>query len=152
MNTTTIARIHAKAVLPALLVANIAEGSMADRPAPPVVAGQFSDQDGVRPAAVEETATRQTRAYTEPATEWTKAMARRFRELTRKEAQGMIAPEELAELERLTRDRRDLEYPRPADEVLWEINQRQVTANLVNALKEYVQFHQTPSRARASAR
>lgn len=149
---TTIARIHANAVLPALLVANMAEGSVTEKPAATMVVGQFSDQDGVRPAAVEETETRQTRAYTEAATEWTKAMARRFRELTRKEALSIIAPEELQELERLTRDRRNLEYPRPADEVLWEINQRQVTANLVQALKEYVQFHQTPSRARASTR
>jgi hypothetical protein len=152
MHMTTIARLHAKAVLPALLVANMAEGSVAEKATTTVVAGQFSDQDGLRPVALEETETRQTRAYTEPATEWTKAMAKRFRELTRKEALGTIAPEELGELERLTRDRRNLEYPRPADEVLWEINQRQVTANLVHALKEYVQFHQTPSRARASAR
>ena len=152
MNLTTIARIHAKAILPALLVAHIAEGSVADQAAPAVVVGQFSDQDGMSPAAVEETETRQTRAYTQAATEWTKAMAKRFRELTRKEALGTIAPEELTELEKLTCDRRNLEYPRPADEVLWEINQRQVTANLVQALSKYVQFHQAPRRARASAR
>lgn len=152
MNTTTIARIHAKAVLPALLVVNIAEGSMAERLLPAVVAGQFSDQDGMRPVAVEETETRQTRAYAEAATEWTKPMAKRFRELARKEALGMIAPDEAGELERLTRDRRNLEFPRPADEVLWEINQRQVTANLVQALSKYVQFHQAPRRTRAGAR
>lgn len=152
MNTTPIARIHAKAVLPALLVANIAEGSMADKPAPAVVVGQFTDQEGVQPVAGEETETHQTRAYAEAATEWTKAMARRFRELARKEALGTIAAEEASELERLTRERRNLEYPRPADEVLWEINQRQVTANLVHALKDYVQFHQAPRHARAGAR
>lgn len=152
MNMTTIARIHAKAVLPALLVANIAEGSATDKPAAAVVVGQFSDQDGVRPTAVEETETRQTRAYAETATEWTKAMTKRFRELTRKEALGTIAATELNELEQLTRDRRNLEYPRPAEEVLWEVGQRQVTAKLVDALRDYVEFHQAPREARASVR
>jgi hypothetical protein len=152
MNTTTIARLHAKAVLPALLVANLAEASVADRSMPAVVVGHFSEQENVRPSAVVETETRQTRAYAEPVTEWTKAMARRFRELTRKEALGTIAPQELNELEQLSHDRRNLQYPRPADEVLWEINQRQVTSNLVQALKEYVHFHQAPRHSRASAR
>ncbi|MBI2928790.1 MAG: hypothetical protein HYY24_24265 [Verrucomicrobia bacterium] len=151
MKTTTIARIHAKAVLPALLVANMAEGSVADKPAPAVVVGQFSDQEAFRPAAVAETETRQTRAYTEAATEWTKAMARRFRELAKTEALGSIAPEEMQELERLTHDRRNLEYPRPAEEVLWEVRQRRVTGNLVQALKAYVEFHRLPHRARSSA-
>lgn len=146
----TIARIKATAVLPALLVTSIAEGSVADKPATAVVGGQFSDQEALRPTAVEETETRQTRAYTETATEWTKAMARRFRELARKEALGTIGDEEMQELERLTRDRRNLEYPRPGEEVLWEYNQREVTANLVQALKDYVRFYTPPHRARTS--
>lgn len=152
MITTTIARIQAKAVLPALLVANIVEGTVADVPASAMVVGQFSDQEASRSAVVEETETRQMRAYTETATEWTKAMAKRFRELAKKEALGTIAPAELQELESLTRDRRNLEYPRPAEEVLWEVNQRQVTAKLVQALKEYVQFHQGPYPTRSSSR
>lgn len=151
MNMTMVAHLHAKAVLPALLVANIVEGSMADGPAPTVVVGHSSDAPTLRPEAADETEARPMRLYHEAATEWTKTMARRFRELARKEALGTLAPEESVELERLTRDRRNLEYPRPVEEVLWEVNQRQVTANLVRALKDYVEFHQAPGRTRTGA-
>jgi hypothetical protein len=152
MKTTTIARLHAKAVLPALLMANMAEATVADRSVSAVMVGHFSEQDNLCPSGVVDTETRQTRAYAEPVTEWTKAMTLRFGELTRLEALGTIAPGELNELEQLANNRRNLQYPRPADEVLWEINQRQVTTNLVQALKEYVHFHQAPRRARAGAR
>ena len=151
MSTVTIARIRAKAVLPAVLVASLPEHAFVEKLAPAVVAGQFSEQQPIRSSAVEETEAFQTRAYTKPATEWTRQMARRFRELAKKEAFGSITADELTELERLTQDRRNLEYPRPAEEVLWEYNQRQVNANLVHALKEYVQFHSFPHRTRSSA-
>ena len=51
----------------------------------------------------------------------------------------------------VTIDKKDYGQGRPAEEVLWEYNQRQVTANLVHALKEYVQFHSFPHRTRSSA-
>lgn len=151
MSMVTIARIRAKAVLPAVLVVTMPENSVVEKPTPAVVVGQFSEQQPIRSSAAEETDSVQTRAYTRPATEWTRQMARRFRELAKKEALGMIAGDEMAELERLTHDRRNLEYPRPVEEVFWEYNQRQVTANLVHALKEYVQFHTFPHRTRSSA-
>ena len=147
----TIARIHAKAVLPALLMTTVAEGSIADNPTTAIVAGHFSDQEASQPAAVDKTEIRQTRAYSEGATQWTKAMAKRFRELAKKEALDTITGEEVVELERLTHDRRHLQYPRSAEEVLWECDQRQITANLVQALKDYVEFHTPPHRARSSA-
>ncbi len=152
MNMVTIARIPAKAVWPAVVAATIVEGTIADQPAPAVVSGHFSDeQPAVYPLAVTEAESQLTRTYDEPATEWTRAMAKRFRELAKKEALNTIASEELQELERLTRDRRNLEYPRTADEVLWEVRQRRVTGNLVQALKAYVEFHKLPHRARSSA-
>ena len=133
------------------MVAAMSENSVVEKPAPAVVAGQFSDQQPIRSTPAEETDAIQTRAYTKPATEWTRQMAKRFREMAKKEALGTIVADEMKELERLTQDRRNLEYPRPAEEVLWEYNQRQVTANLVQALKEYVQFHNLPHRSRSSA-
>ncbi len=144
MNVVTIARIQAKAVLPAMLVATFAEGVMAEKAAPAVVAvGQFTDQcPALPPAGMNAAEPQQTRTYTAPATEWTRAMAKRFRELAKREALGVIARGEMQELEHLAQERRNLEYPRPADEVLWELNQRQVTADLIGALKKYVQFHQ----------
>jgi hypothetical protein len=149
---TTIARIQAKTVLPVVVAATIVEGTITDQAAPAVVTGHFSDeQPAVQPLAMTEGETQPTRTYDEPATEWTKTMAKRFRELAKKEALSTIAPEELRELERLTRDRRNLEYPRPADEVLWELRQRRVTGNLVQALKVYVEFHTFPHHARSSA-
>lgn len=151
MKTTTIARLHAKAVLPALLVASVTESSVADQAAPSVVVGHFSDSETLSPGNVVEAEVRPTFIYNAIATEWTKAMAKRFSELARKEALGSISDEEMMELEGLTHDRRNLEHPRTADEVLWEVNQRHVTANLVQALKDYVQFHTPARRARASA-
>jgi hypothetical protein len=151
MNRFMIAQIHAKAVLPALLV--IAEGSIADRPdaAMAIQMGSFSESEVMSPLPMEETETRPTRAYTEESKEWTQAMAKRFGELAKKEALDTIALNEVQELEQLTRDRRNLKYPRPAEEVLWEANQRQVTANLVQALKDYVELHKLPRCARSSA-
>jgi hypothetical protein len=152
MKMVTTARIRAKAVWPAVVTVTIAEGTIADQPAPSLVSGHFSDQQpAVHLLAVTEEEAQPTRTYDGPATEWTKAMAKRFRELAKKEALGTIPPEELQELERLTRDRRNLEYPRPTDEVLWEVRQRRVTGNLVQALKAYVEFHKLPHRARSSA-
>ena len=115
MSMVTIARIHAKAVLPAVLVATIPDSSFTDKPAPAIVVGQCSEQQAIRSSAEEETDVQQTRAYTQPATEWTKAMARRFRELAKQEALGRISAEEMQELENLTHDRRNLEYPRPGE-------------------------------------
>lgn len=146
----TIARIHAKAVLPALLMTTVAEGAIADKTTTALVAGQFSDQEASQPVAVDKTEMRQTRAYSEGATQWTTAMAKRFRELAKKEALETIDGEEMVELERLTRDRRHLQCPRSAEEVLWECDQRHITANLVQALKDYVEFHTPPRRARSS--
>lgn len=144
MNAVTIARIQAKAVLPAMLVATYAEGVMADKATPAAIAmNYFTDQTPALPrAAMDEAESQQTRTYSAPATEWTRAMAKRFRELAKKEALDTIAPREMEELERLTQERRILKFPRPADEVLWELNQRRVTADLIGALNKYVQFHQ----------
>jgi nitrate reductase cytochrome c-type subunit len=154
MNTVTIARIQAKAVLPVVLAAPFVEGVMAEQATAAVAdVGQFTDQARTIPAAARiGTEADQTRTYAAQATEWTRAMAKRFRELAKQEALGTIGAGEQQELERLTQDRRHLEYPRSPDEVLWEIDQRQVTANLVQALKKYVEFHQGAHPTRTPAR
>ena len=84
----------------------------------------------------------QTITFREPATEWNKAMDRRFEELSILEAISKISVDELAELEELTKDRRKLQHPRSAEEILFEFRQRQVTSNLLKALQEYVRFHE----------
>ncbi len=151
MKTFTIARIPAKAVLPAFLVAAVTESTIAERPSATVAYGQFSDsENAVIPLAPTMEQAVETRAYFEQPTEWTRAMDKRFRDLVKQEAFGTATPSQMAELERMTRERRSLQYPRSADEVLWEAKQREVTGNLVGALKRYVEFHKAPHRSRAS--
>jgi hypothetical protein len=75
---------------------------------------------------------------------WTAEKAQRFRALAVKESLEELPIEEQAELEGLTRLRRSAKNPRNADEILWERRQNRVTNELVQALQNYVQFHEAP--------
>jgi hypothetical protein len=75
---------------------------------------------------------------------WDSDKGRRFRELALRESLGTLSTEELADLELLTQLRRSEKYPRPADEILWHRRQRNVTRDLLHALRTYVEFHDTP--------
>lgn len=68
----------------------------------------------------------------------------RFRQLASKEAQAGLPVEEEAELDSLSRLRRTQKFPRSAEEILWQRRQQRLTHNLVHALQEYVQFHESP--------
>jgi hypothetical protein len=82
-----------------------------------------------------------------PEQEWTKALQTQFKELAVKEALEEISPKEAHELEQLTLMRRSYQKPRSADEVLWEYDQRQLTQQLLDTLKSYVEFYEGPSDA-----
>jgi hypothetical protein len=75
---------------------------------------------------------------------WSAEKNARFKELSRNEALRELTIEEQAELESLTRVRRFEKYPRSADEILWQRRQQQLTRSLLQALHEYVEFHETP--------
>lgn len=74
--------------------------------------------------------------------EWNRQTAQRFKDLSRIEALGVLTIKELAELETLTRLRRSAEYPRTADEILWQRRQNSITSGLVQAVQKYVEFHE----------
>lgn len=73
---------------------------------------------------------------------WSAEKNARFKELACMEALGDISVEGLAELESLTRIRRFARYPRSADEILWHRHQQNLARRLVQALKDYVEFHE----------
>jgi hypothetical protein len=75
---------------------------------------------------------------------WSAEKNARFKELARDEALRELSAEELAELESLTRLRRQEKYPRSPHEILWQRRQQKLTRSLVEALKAYVEFHETP--------
>lgn len=152
MKTTTIARVHMKALLPAVLAVGLADGTGTAQAVLPADVEHASAPRDFQPTGFVHGEATQVRTYIQPASEWTKIMARRFRELARKEALGELSGEEAGELERLARDRRDLQHPRTVEEVLWEARQREVTGRLVQALRDYVEFHHATRRARAGAR
>lgn len=152
MKATTIARVQMGAWLPALLTTSLADGTATERDVLPSCIEHGSAPEDFQPAEFAEVTADPIRSYSEPASEWTAAMTKRFRELVRKEALENLSPAEAVELERLTRDRRNLQHPRTVEEVLWETRQREVTARLIEALREYVEFHQAPHPARPSTR
>jgi hypothetical protein len=80
-----------------------------------------------------------------PIERWDAEKNSRFKTLAREEALRELSIEELADLERLTRLRRE-RYPRSADEILWQRRQQKLTQTLVEALQAYVEFHETPDR------
>jgi hypothetical protein len=82
-----------------------------------------------------------------PVEEWTMALQKQFKKLAVKEALEKISRQEADRLEQLTSMRRAYQSPRSADEVLWEYEQRQLTQQLLETLKNYVEFYEGPSEA-----
>ena len=74
---------------------------------------------------------------------WDAEKNERFKDLARGEVLRELSVEEEAELERLTWLRRVEQNPRPADEILWQRRQQKLTHGLVEALRAYVDFHET---------
>lgn len=73
---------------------------------------------------------------------WDPGKNGRFRTLAKKEALSELTPEEAVELESLTQLRRQEHHPRSADEIIWHRRQQKLTRTLLEALKEYVEFHE----------
>ena len=139
----TFARFKTVAVIPALIWAPVRDGTVSARITPSVANAQFSDSGTVKTQSLDSFPEgAQTITVKEPAKEWTKNMGKRFEELALLEPFGKLSLEEASELERLAQDRRNLEYPRPPEEVLWEYKQRRITSNLVSAVREYAQLYE----------
>ena len=68
----------------------------------------------------------------------------RFKELARKEVMNDLTPAEWAELDSLAALRRQAKFPLSADQILWQRKQSALTKRLLEALKEYVEFHSNP--------
>lgn len=68
----------------------------------------------------------------------------RFKELARKEMMNNMTAVEWAELDSLAALRRQAKFPLSADQILWQRKQSALTQKLLEALKEYVDFHNTP--------
>jgi hypothetical protein len=81
---------------------------------------------------------------------WSAEANLRFKELARKDAMDQLAAQEWAEFDSLLALRRDAKFPRSADQILWQRKQKAVTENLLNALKQYVEFHDHSSQKESS--
>jgi hypothetical protein len=75
---------------------------------------------------------------------WSAQANIRFKELARKDAMDELTAREWAELDSLSDLRRQAKFPLSADQILWQRKQKSVTQNLLNAIKEYVEFHDFP--------
>jgi len=74
--------------------------------------------------------------------EWSEAEQKRFEELAIADAVGELTKDEALELESLQASRRAHLQPRSGDEVLWEFEQRRLTSNLLETLRQYVEFYE----------
>lgn len=153
----TLTRFKNAAVLSPLFLASLPTPVSTDLRAPFVVetgpfeGGQFTPSQRIVPTLsnrVEENI--HVVSFNRRPTNWTKQMGKRFDELARLEAFGKITPPQLSELEMLASDRRNLQYPRTAEEILWEYNQRRLTTNMVKAVQEYAKFHECANSERKS--
>jgi hypothetical protein len=83
--------------------------------------------------------------------EWSESEQKRFEELAVAEAVGELNDDDVLELEQLSQVRRSVQQPRSGDEVLWEFEQRRLTAELLETLSRYVEFYEGPDPAWSSA-
>lgn len=83
---------------------------------------------------------------------WTKSLDREFLELAERAAFLNATEEEMKRFAHLQVLRRQLKHPRTGEEVIWEYKQRQLTRQLVSALKQYVHFHQESNNPWASSK
>ena len=80
--------------------------------------------------------------------EWTKGMAREFRQLALAEAKGVATDEQMQRLEQLSRWRDSLDNPRPADEVLLQLKRDRLLEKISETLRQYVEFQQAAGKKR----
>jgi gamma-glutamylcysteine synthetase len=78
--------------------------------------------------------------------EWSPKLEARFRRLAEDKALKTLSLKGKVEFEKLMQLRRQLKNPRTGEEILREYEQRKLTRDLVNALSQYVKFHQVPHR------
>ncbi len=83
--------------------------------------------------------------------EWTPDLERRFQRMAEDKAVNRLNLSKKVEFEKLHALRRRLKYPRTGEEVIAEYKQRMLTRNLVQALAEYVEFHNTANNSRQKA-
>lgn len=73
---------------------------------------------------------------------WDIGKGMRFSELSEKQIDGDILPEEYVEFESLAELRASNKNKRTADEILWERRQRVAFAGLINSLNKYVELYE----------
>jgi hypothetical protein len=81
--------------------------------------------------------------------EWTPKLEAKFYRLAENNALNRLSLEHKVEFEKLLAIRRLIKNPRSGEEVLAEYQQRMTTRNLVQALTQYVEFHQQYSSNRS---
>jgi hypothetical protein len=74
--------------------------------------------------------------------EWTRRLENRFAQLAAKEALGDLNSEEERDLEFLTLWRRVLHHPMDTQEIIWRFRDQKNLQTLLQALANYVSFHE----------
>ena len=150
---TALRKFTAKGVLPALMAAAISS-SQATHQATAAVIPRSGSGAALLPSDVStigEISKPITIAFPVPAPEWTRKMQKRFDELSRLEAFGGLSAETTNELEFLTRTRERLLFPRTAEDIVFEMKERQLNSKLRQALREYVAFHNATENQKRKA-
>jgi CheY-like chemotaxis protein len=75
--------------------------------------------------------------------EWTHQMERQYWELSRLEVLQTISAEQSAQLDSLTKTRREVVYPRSVQEIAGEKQQQEALRQLLNALDRYIRAHES---------
>jgi hypothetical protein len=140
MNLHQISALAVSSSAMVVVLPNV-ESSLADAPTPHVIRTNETASDW-SPPKIEAPETEPT-IRVPIAEHWNVGKNAEFRKLAEKEALGNLTPEEALELDSLTRLRRQKNYPRTADEILWHRRQQKLTRGLLEALKDYVEFHET---------
>jgi hypothetical protein len=151
---TIFSKVRATAMIPALAVAPMASAGSDDAVSSVVAISDLASLPTAESADLDSTSQADvtTISYHLTPSEWNREYQRRFEQLSIAEAYGKLSPAERHELEELTRARRHLKYPRSPEEVLWDIKQRKVTADLVDAIKAYAKFHDAPNSPRPTSK
>jgi hypothetical protein len=140
-------------VLPALLAATISSSQATERDTAAIISGTGSNVASF-PSGLSKTGDISAPVAISlqvPATKWTRKMQKRFDELARLEAVGKLIPDQVAELEYLSRTRQRLLFPRTADDIIFEMKERQLNSRLRVALRDYVAFHNATENQKRKA-
>lgn len=78
---------------------------------------------------------------------WSPYLETVFQKLVERRASGKITPEESVKLNRLRTERQRLKNPLSSDVILRDFKSQQLRRKALEALKEYVDFLETPSRS-----